>query len=515
MKSAFGRERVQRDYPDYLRDESNVASSSVEGIFFPRTAAQAAWVVEQARRKGTPVTVSGARTGICAGAVPPGGYLVSLEKMDRVLRLQAGPRGFELTMGSGVRLCDLAEMLRRGDLAVEDEPEAVREFSKSRTGYLYPPDPTETTATIGGTVATNASGARTFYYGPTREYVTGLEAVLPTGELLKLRRGDIRERGGKFTVKREQGSPLVIPAPSYRMPRTKHAAGFYSVPGMDLVDLFIGSEGILGIVTKVTVRLVREPPAVMGAVAFFDGEAQALAFVERARKEPSRPLALEYFDRASLELLRAAREMQGSASEIPEIPETGGAVYFEFVYDGEADLRERVERWSGAAGDGSSADPWGALTRRDIDRLKTFRHTLPETVNKIVARKSRADHSIHKVGTDMAVPHDRLEEMMACYRDTLEKEGLEYVIFGHVGDSHLHVNMLPGSSRELQRAKELYRLFARKAVSLGGTVSAEHGIGRIKKEYLPILYDQEALGQMRRIKDTLDPEGILNPGVLL
>lgn len=104
---------------------------------------------------------------------------------------------------------------------------------------------------------------------------------------------------------------------------------------------------------------------------------------------------------------------------------------------------------------------------------------------------------------------------MACYRDTLEKEGLEYVIFGHVGDSHLHVNMLPGSSRELQRAKELYRLFARKAVSLGGTVSAEHGIGRIKKEYLPILYDQEALGQMRRIKDTLDPEGILNPGVLL
>ncbi|MFW6182126.1 MAG: FAD-binding oxidoreductase, partial [Spirochaetota bacterium] len=369
--------------------------------------------------------------------------------------------------------------------------------------------------TIGGTVATNASGARTFFYGPTREYVTGLEAVLPTGELLRLRRGDIREREGRFTVRREQGSPLVVPAPTYRMPRTKHAAGFYSAPGMDLIDLFIGSEGVLGIVTQVTVRLVQAPPAVMGAVAFFRDETRCLSFVKRAREEPARPLALEYFDRASLELLRGAREREGSSSEIPEVPDSGGAVYFEFVYDGEQELRERVERWSEAAGDGQAADPWGALTRRDIDRLKAFRHTLPETVNQIIAGRKRDDHRIHKVGTDMAVPHDRLEEMVACYRDALSAEGLEHVLFGHVGDSHLHVNMLPSSFEELQKARELYRLFARTAVSLGGTVSAEHGIGRIKKEYLPILYDREALGQMRRIKEALDPEGLLNPGVLL
>jgi D-lactate dehydrogenase (cytochrome) len=506
---------VVKDFPDYLRDESNVTADAVEGIFFPRTASQAAWAVEQARKRGMPVTVSGGRTGICAGAVPPGGFLISLERMDRVLLLRSGHRGLELTLESGVRLCDLADMLRRRDPGVEREAGAVEELARSRTGYLYPPDPTETTATIGGTVATNASGARTFYYGPTREYVTGLEAVLPTGELLRLRRGDIREQEGRFTVRREQGRPLVIPAPTYRMPATKHAAGFYSAPGMDLIDLFIGSEGVLGIVTRVTVRLVQAPPAVMGAVAFFEDEGRCLSFVERARKEPERPLALEYFDRASLDLLRGAREDQGSASEIPEIPESGGGVYFEFVYDGEPALRERVERWSETAGPGRAADPWGALTRRDIDRMKAFRHTLPETVNQIIAGRRRADHRIHKVGTDMAVPGDRLGEMVGCYRDALGRDGLEHVIFGHVGDGHLHVNMLPSTYRELQRARELYRLFARKAVDLGGTVSAEHGIGRIKREYLPVLYDRDALEQMRGIKHALDPEGLLNPGVLL
>jgi D-lactate dehydrogenase (cytochrome) len=255
----------------------------------------------------------------------------------------------------------------------------------------------------------------------------------------------------------------------------------------------------------------------MGAVGFFASEEKAIGFVEQARAQQPRPLALEYFDRDSLNLLREAREKEGSASEIPAVPDADGAVYFEIAFSGPdsgSGLEGLVNAWYGLMGE-AGASAWGALTRRDLDRLKSFRHALPESVNQIIARSKMSDERIHKVGTDMAVPDDKLREMLRFYRAELEPIGLEYLVFGHVGNSHLHVNMIPGNYGQLQQAKELYRRFAQKAVSLGGTVSAEHGIGRIKREYLSLLYGREELDQMRSIKQAFDPDGRLNPEVLL
>ena len=510
MKIIRGVEKICQDYPDYLRDESNTVGSEVEAIFFPRTVENIVFVVIEASENNKYLTLSGARTGICAGAVPQGGYLLSLEKMTDVVGFQEGEDGYELTAQSGLRLSDLVPLLRNRDVGMENE--ASRRFRDDGKSFFYPPDPTETTATLGGTVATNASGARTLFYGPTRHYISGLEVVLPSGELLRVKRGDITATDGVFTVQKEHGRPLVIPAPAYSMPKTKHSAGLYAGRNMDLIDLFIGSEGILGIISLVSIRLIEEPASIFSGAAFLPTEEDAIDFVMQAKEK--NPLALEYFDQASLSLLAESREEEGPISEIPAIPESHACVYFEFSYDGEQALKNAVSSITALIDrcHGNGSVSWGALTKRDQLRLKSFRHALPESINKIIAHNKQKDNRIHKVGTDMAVPDEHLKDMVQVYRTTLEKERIRHVIFGHIGNSHLHVNMIPSSHEELLRSKQLYRSFAEKAVAMGGSVSAEHGIGKLKRDFLTIQYTDKEIAEMRAAKDALDPEHMLNPG---
>ncbi len=518
MKVVHGEETIRRDYSDYLKDESNIEGENVQSLFFPRTINNIAWIMNEACGDRKKVTVSGGRTGICAGAVPgAGGYLLSLEKMARILGVEISSGEYSLKAECGIRLSELSSRVKSKDFGIESV--VPPEISRSRTSYFYPPDPTETTATLGGTVATNASGARTLFYGPTRNYVVGIEVILSTGELLKLKRGEVPAENGFFRVQKEHGRPLIVPAPSYEMPKTKHSAGLYSKKSMDLIDLFIGSEGILGIIVNVTIRLIEEPHRFFGGVVFFQEEYDAVDFVYRVRKGMARPLAVEYFDKDALALLEGTRKSQGPVSEIPEIPVCSAAVYFESaVFRDEKpegdNLKAEFLKWKKlieeAGGDPQSA--WAVLNKRDMMRLKALRHAVPESVNKIIAQKKLKDGRIHKVGTDIAVPDEHLKEIMKFYRELLEAERIASVIFGHIGNNHLHVNMIPDNYDELVRAKELYRRFAGKAVSLGGTVSAEHGIGKLKKDYLAILYPQNAVDEMKAIKDTLDPLNILNPG---
>jgi D-lactate dehydrogenase (cytochrome) len=552
MKAVVRSEEIAKNFCDYLRDESRIQGKGIEALYFPRTPENVACVIAFARRAGKTVTVSGGRTGICAGAVPlDGGYLMSCEKMNGFHAIEKEGGEYRVTAGGGIRLSELNQRVAARDLGLDGD--AAEAFAAEKAGYFYPPDPTELSASLGGTVATNASGARTLFFGPTRDYVAAIDVVLPSGELLRIRRGDVREEGGVFRVPRAQGESFVLPAPSYEMPRTKNSAGFYSRGSMDLIDLFIGSEGALGVVAAVTVRLLAEPLALVGGVGFFPGEEEALGFVRRSREHGHRPLALEYFDGNALALLEAARQAQGPTSEIPQIPrgregETGRAggagrtvergrasplraVYFESAFFPGADagaplaadaphprgIPDSLRRWRELIRD-SGGDPalaWGAVDRRDIQRLKAFRHALPEAVNAIVSENKLRDDRIHKVGTDMAVPDDRLGEMMGFYRSLLGRTGIEHVIFGHIGNSHVHVNMLPKTYEELMEAKKLYVEFAGKAVSMGGSVSAEHGIGKLKKEYLAVQYPPGALNQMKAIKAALDPEGLLNPDDVL
>jgi D-lactate dehydrogenase (cytochrome) len=503
----------------YLSDASNLAGGRAERVVFPETAGEVAAVLAAASRERTPVTVSGAGTGIVGGRVPFGGVVLATDRLNRIVEIvEDGAGGGRATVEAGVVLADF----RR---AVEAR------------GLLYPPDPTEWSCYVGGTIATNASGARTFKYGPTRNYVRRLKLALATGDVIDLRRGDVRaDAGGNLRLPLAGGRTLDLKLPTYRMPQTrKHAAGYFVEPGVDAVDLFVGSEGTLGVVCEVEVALLARPENFLAGVVFFDAEERLLAFVRAARDaslatragwgregqaavrrdggsagaEEGRPgrvgidaRALEYFDREALNFLR---------EKYPEIPAgAGGAIFFEQETT-EATEDELTGAWLALLEEcGALVDvSWFATAERDQARLREFRHALPVLVNEWIARQGQ-----RKVSTDMAVPDEHFAHMLAFYHETLQQSGLGYVIFGHIGDNHVHVNVLPRDDAEAARAREIYMAFIRRAVSLGGTISAEHGVGKLKRDYLRELYGDAALREMATLKRTLDPACVLGRGVM-
>jgi len=493
----------QDEIQSYLADASNSAGGRAERVLFPESAAEVARALAAATAGRTPVTVAGAGTGIVGGRVPQGGVVLSTERLNRmgeIVRETWG--GGWASAGAGVVLADFQR-------------------EAGARGLLYPPDPTEGSCYLGGTVATNASGARTFKYGPTRAYVRALQVALTTGDLLELRRGELfAEVDGRLSVPLGGGRRIEARLPSYRMPATrKHAAGYFVHPGADLVDLFIGSEGTLGVVTEVEVSLLPRPEGVLSGVVFFRSEESLLAFVREARERslrtrvPSLPdggpspwregidaRALEYFDEEALRFLR---------ERYPLVPlRAAGAVFFEQETDERTEERllgewlELVERH-----DALADDSWFGTNEHDRAEMRAFRHALPVMVNEWLARRGQ-----RKVSTDMAVPDAAFPEMLRFYKETLRIARLGYVIFGHIGDNHVHVNILPRDDAEAAAAREIYGRFVERAVSLGGTVSAEHGVGKIKREYLRALYGEAALREMADLKRAFDPACVLGRG---
>ena len=511
-RKVVGWERVREGYAQYLRDESRLTADRIEAIHFPTTADQVAAAVLTARRAGHRVAVSGARTGITGAAVPFGAEeVISLEyiKPKPVVRRNSGGR-WTVRVGAGTTLAELSDALSHG---LCDYPDG-----KPKPPVFYPVDSTETSAHLGGTIATNASGARTLYYGPTRDWVEALTVVTADGRILELARGDVRAQDGVLLYRLPDGTDAVLAVPDLPIPATKHTAGYHLRRDMDALDLFIGSEGTLGIITGATLRLVEKPANRLYLMQFVGGQREAGALVGAVKRHPDlRPLALEYIGPRALKLLRSQGRQTAAYLEVERLPDdAGAALYMEIPFRDEAELdaiHEALREALALVG----LDPgrsWAGFTERDVAEMKRLRHAVPETVNALIAQRKRTVPELHKLGTDMAVPDAALAEMMDIYDARLAESGLDYVTFGHIGSGHVHVNILPRSLEELVRAEALYADFAREAVRLGGSVAAEHGIGRIKRQFLPIQFSATEIAAMRAVKSALDPDGLLNPGVL-
>ena len=460
---------------DYLTDASFIRDGHADRVVLPETVGEVAEVLAQANRDRVAVTVSGAGTGTVGGRVPYGGMVLATDRLNRIKLIDLDER---------VAVAEAGVILSDFQWSVENE------------GLLYPPDPTERGCFLGGTVATNASGARTFKYGPTRNYIAGLKVVLSSGEVLELKRGEKRaDAQGRLRV----GKSIELQLPNLRMPATrKNATGYFIAPGMDVIDLFIGSEGTLGVICEITARLLPKPEGLLSGVVFFTSESDVLALVAdvRARVDAR---AIEFFDRESLNFLR---------QKYPTIPaEAVAAVFFE--QETTPETEESVfEQWTTLLDQHHAiADSWFAINAADQARLREFRHQLPVLMNEWFAHYRQ-----RKVSTDMSVPDAAFPGMFRFYQDTLRSSGLRYTIFGHIGDNHVHVNILPRDDAEGTRARELYVQFLKYAASVGGTLSAEHGVGKLKREYLRLFYSDDQVRALAAIKRALDPNGILGRG---
>jgi D-lactate dehydrogenase (cytochrome) len=334
---------IKGDFPLYLSDESKLSAGAVDYLFFPSDESELCAVVKEMGQRGVKLTIAGARTGLVGGCVPMQGALITLEKLNRILdiRYHAHAEEWRVQAGCAIPLGELNQCIstksfpdleRNADGSGRD---ALSRFQQDPAAYFYPPDPTETSASLGGTVATNASGARTYRYGPTRDWVRGLRVILANGEILSIPRGKyFASPSGKFCIYDAKGDVSELKVADYPMPRTKSTSGLFASPHMDLIDLFIGSEGTLGIITAVEVGLLTSEPKI-SIVLFLDSDEQAITLAERLRENRRLKLDLmEFYSQNALDLLRWRKGEEPQPMDMPTIPEKAGAALFiEMFFD--------------------------------------------------------------------------------------------------------------------------------------------------------------------------------------
>ncbi|OGU85583.1 MAG: dehydrogenase [Stygiobacter sp. RIFOXYA12_FULL_38_9] len=469
------------EFQNYLSDASNY-SGTADKVFLPESEEEIIELVKEANLNRTRITISGNGTGLNGGRVPEGGVVLSLEKLNKILEMNETEKFVRVQ--PAVILKDLQDYVEEKKL-------------------FYPPDPTERNCFIGATVATNSSGARTFKYGPTRDYVLAIRVVLPNGEIVYLERGKQNVENYSAKLLTEQGSEINISVPQFEMPNTKNASGYYCKANMDLIDLFIGSEGTLGIITELKLKLLDYNDNVLSCVVFFPTEDDAFNFIDEARAITKSngvisARALEFFDKLTLDFLRP---------DYATIPLDTCCVWFEQELD---ETEEQLtEAWLELI-DKHNADAekaWIAVDKNEQEKFKDFRHAIAWRVNETVARRG-----LKKIGTDISVPVESFRSFYKWMTKFVEETNIEYVVYGHFGNCHPHLNMLPKDQADFVRSKEIYFEICKEAVRLKGTVSAEHGIGKMKRDYLLMMYGEDTIKQMAKLKLTFDPNRILNIG---
>ncbi len=501
----------------FLEDAAHSPGGHTPAVVFPRNEAQLAAIL----RGAATVLPVGAQSSLTGGATPRGEVVLSLSKLTDI----AEPAPTHISVQPGVTLTTLRDRL-------------------TAAGKAYPPVPTFEGATVGGIVSTNAAGAATFKYGTTRDWVQRMTVMLANGELLDLERGQVRAVDDRFEIETSDGT-ITVPVPTYRMPDVpKHSAGYHAAPEMDLIDLFIGSEGTLGVVTSVTLDILPCPPELCLILIALDDEPQAVRVASQLRDASIQTrrarerhgldvVAIEYMDRRCLELLREGTDRRTALT----VPAAAGVVLLAQVELEPNTTAAQVHQEVGLAASAEAPDTpivrlcrlldaEGLLQATELaapgDRtraaeLLAFREAVPEAVNRRVGiAKRTVDDTIEKTAADMIVPYPRFADSLSLFRDAFESRGLDYAIWGHISDANLHPNLLPRTAKDVRLGQDAILACGREIIRFGGCPLAEHGVGRnlTKQALLRQLYDDAGIEQMRAVKRALDPAGKLAPGVL-
>lgn len=477
---------------NYLTDSSNL-KGSCEKVVIPENVDELISCIKEFYNDNVPYTISGGGTGLVGGRVPFEGVIISTEKLNRILDFDEEKQ--TVVVESGVIRKDLDDFL-------------------ASKGFFLPPNPTETNSFIGGNIACNSSGARTFKYGTMRNYVLELDVVLPDGNLITLTRDNYSlVTNSKYSLQLADGSKIEFEIPTLPyVNSSKNTAGYYLHRGMHLMDIFIGSEGTLGTIARAKLQVLPLPPNVFGLIIFFDELEKALDFVGHTRNESRANFfnesndvrlaarLIEFFDRNSLLLV---------LDDYPQIPKNSkAAVWIEQEYKKENE-EQLLSLWLEHISNYTSLveQTWIATTEPEHRRFASFRHSIPTRVFELVAKTK-----YHKIGSDVAVHDGIFKNFYLLLENRLQNSNLQYFVWGHFGNSHLHLNIVPRNEDENRLAKEIYDWHILEAITLGGTYSAEHGTGKLKRKYLEMMYGTEIVEKMKQIKLAFDPKNLLGKG---
>lgn len=447
LRSALGPQQVATDATTrdtYGTDGLKRGVHPPDVVVWPSTPAEVATVARLCHEASVPLVPRGAGTGYSGGAVPLlGGVVLSMERFTRILDID------------------------RANLIAIVEPNVINgdlQRAVEAVGLFYPPDPASLSqSALGGNVAENAGGPRAFKYGTTKRYVLGLEAVLPTGEIV--------QTGGR-TVK--------------------------NVVGYDLTSLLVGSEGTLAIITKIILRLVARPLAVATLRATFPGVDDAARAVSAIVERGIEPSTLELIDHDSLEAVQAhlGERLAPAGTQALLLIEVDGL---------SSSIPEQVSRVEDACRTVGALDVLRATGDDERSALWRVRRELSPALKTIATLK---------LNHDVVVPKGRVPELYAVVEDLKRTSGLRIPAFGHAGDGNIHVNVMADrdDADQVRRAHEAEDVLFRRVVALGGAISGEHGIGYTKLPFVALQLSADEIALMRRVKAAFDPRGILNPG---
>ena len=444
IKSIIPKERLSTQAEDLIAASYDASRQTArpDMVIKPLTAEEISAVIKIANEHSIPVYPRGAATSLTGGAVPTkGGIVIDTTRMNRII---------------SINKTDLMAIVEPG-VVIGNFQEAVE-----KEGLFYPPDPASAdTCTIGGNIATCAGGLRCIKYGVTRDYVMGLEVVLADGSIIHT---------GSYTLK--------------------------CSTGYDLTRLFVGSEGTLGIFTKINLKLTIKPESQETIIAFYNNVNTAIDSAQMVLAEGILPTALEFMDETS------TKAVQKHHTEFT-MPENTKAILLIEIDGNKSDATRLADKTYELLSQNNSLKAIKAGNRAEAKSLWAVRKAISPALYSLTS---------YKISEDISIPLGKVKEMVAAIKDLESAYNIQMAIFGHLGDGNLHVNFLPIAPAQNETLEKAIEQLFKETVCLGGTLSGEHGIGITKSKYLSMAISSREMQLMKDIKKLFDPKNILNPG---
>jgi len=461
---------------DYLKDESNMVGAA-ESISFPESEAEIGKIIREMQESQTPITIQGGKTGFAGSAVPLSGHIMNLSHMKRVKSFSITEDGEVLfTVEPGITLLELRKAIQR----LENQKE-----------FFWPPEPSEPTATVGGIASTGAKGICSHLYGDSNSYIDGIRIMTAEGSIHKIKRGQ--------------------------------AAIFVNGKSIDLLDVYLGGEGMYGVITELILRLIPKPEEIWGICFFFEDTDDGLSFAAQIKDtsfsvEGAQIAAIEYLDRTTIKAIEDLKQHVTKLKNIPDIEAGISALVYIEIHGEQEEAVHEIAKGIMKVVIGFETDldrSWAFSGELEIDKMRTFLHAAEETAVLQIEKARLEDPRITKLGIDMSLEKESLKTLVRHFGKNLQEENLTASFLGHIGTNILHINIMPKNYGDYVKGRALIEKWAETFPAACGNAIAAHGIGKLKKSLFLKTVSKEYMEDIIQLKKQLDKHNLWNPGNMI